>query len=207
MVLLDQLYMAYRNMVLRVTMKKSEKIKGKEAVAARKKLQIRYGILAVGGIIIVAVIGFVMFNPFVARNGDTVAVYYTGTLDNGTVFDTNLNSTPLIFTLGQGMTIPGFEEAITGMAVNDTKTVTIPPGKAYGFYNGSLVHVLNRSALPANMTPVAGQYYTIRRTTDGAVSMIKIVNVTPTSITWDENNILAGENLTFTIRLVSINQK
>ena len=56
------------------------------------------------------------------------------------------------------------------------------------------------------MTPVAGQYDTIRRTTDGAVSMVKIINVTPTTITWDENNALAGENLTFTIRLVSINQ-
>jgi peptidylprolyl isomerase len=204
---MDQLYMDYRNMVLRVIMKKSEKIKGKEAVAARKKLKIRYGILAAAGIIVVVVIGFVMFNPFVAKNGDTVAVYYTGTLDNGTVFETNLNSTPLAFTLGQGMTIPGFEEAVTSMAVNDTKTVTILPEKAYGFYNSSLVHVLNRSALPANLTPVAGQYYTIRRTADGAVSMIKIINVTPTTITWDENSVLAGENLTFTIRLVSINQK
>ena len=105
------------------------------------------------------------------------------------------------------MVIPGFDEAVIGMTVNDTRTVTIPPEKAYGFYNSSLVHLLNRSALPANMTPVAGQDHTIRRTTDGAVSMVKIINVTPTTITWDENNALAGENLTFSIRLVSINQK
>jgi peptidylprolyl isomerase len=78
------------------------------------------------------------------------------------------------------MVIPGFEETVASMAVNDGKTVKIPPEKAYGTYNSSLVHVLNRSALPANMTPVAGQYYSIRRTTDGAVSMIKIINVTPT---------------------------
>jgi FKBP-type peptidyl-prolyl cis-trans isomerase 2 len=57
------------------------------------------------------------------------------------------------------------------------------------------------------MTPVAGQYYSIRRTTDGAVSVVKIINVTPTTITWDENHELAGKNLTFTLRLVSINQK
>jgi peptidylprolyl isomerase len=188
-------------------MKKSEKIKGKEAAATRKKLQVRYGILLVVIIVIVAVLGFVMFNPFVAKNGDTVSVYYTGTLDDGTVFDSNVNSSPLSFTLGNGMTIQGFEEAITGMAVNNTKTVKIPPEKAYGSYNSSLVHVLNRSALPANMTPVVGQYYSIRRTADGAVSVIKIVNVTPTTITWDENHELAGKNLTFTIRLVSIKQK
>jgi peptidylprolyl isomerase len=188
-------------------MKKSEKIKGKEAVAARKKLQVRYGLLVAAGIIIIAVLWFVMFNPLVAKTGDTVAVYYTGTLDDGTVFDTNLHGTPLAFTLGEGAVIPGFEEAVTGMAVNDIKTVKIPPEKAYGLYNSSLVHVLNRSALPANMTPVAGQYYSIRRTTDDSVSVIKIVNVTPTTITWDENHELAGKNLTFTIRLVSINEK
>jgi peptidylprolyl isomerase len=188
-------------------MKKSEKIKGKEAASARRKLQVRYGILVAVGIIIVAVLGFVMFNPAVAKTGDTVSVYYTGTLDDGTIFDTNMNATPLAFTLGKGMVIPGFEEAVGGMAVNDSKTVKIPPEKAYGSYNSSLVHVLNRSALPANMTPVAGQYYSIRRTTDSAVSVIKIINVTPTTITWDENHELAGKNLTFTLRLVSINQK
>ncbi len=193
-------------MVVGVIMKKSEKIKGKEAAAARKNLKLLYGILAAMGIVIVAVLGFIMFNPFVAKTGDTVSAYYTGTLDNGTVFDTNVNATPLTFTLGKGLVIPGFEDAIAGMALNNTRTVKIPPEKAYGFYNSSLVHVLNRSALPVNMTPVAGQYYTIRRTTDGAASLVRIINVTPTTITWDENNPLVGENLTFTIRLISINQ-
>jgi peptidylprolyl isomerase len=189
------------------TMKKSEKIKGKEAVAARKKLQLGYGIFVAAGIIIVAILVFMMFNPFIAKNGDKVSVFYTGTLDNGTIFDTNINATPLVFTLGKEMVFPGFEEAILGMGVNDTRTVTIPPDRAYGFYNSSLVHILNRSALPANMTPLVGEYYTIRRTTDGAVSMVKIINVTPTTITWDENNALVGENLTFTLRLVSINRE
>jgi peptidylprolyl isomerase len=188
-------------------MKKSEKIKGKEAAAARKKMHVRYGILVGVGILIATILGFVMFNPFVAKTGDTVSVYYTGTLDDGTIFDTNENGTALAFTLGQGAVIPGFEEAIIGMGVNDIKTVKIPPEKAYGTYNSSLVHILNRSALTANMTPVAGQYYSIRRTSDNAVSVIKIINVTPTTITWDENHELAGKNLTFTLRLVSINQK
>ena len=188
-------------------MKKSEKIKGKEAAAARRKLQVRYGILVVVVIVIVSVLGFVMFNPYVAKTGDTVSVYYTGTLDDGTVFDTNVNSIPLNFTIGKGMVIPGFEEAVIGMAINDQKTVRISPERAYGAYNNSLVHVLNRSALPANMTPEVGQVYSIRKTTDGLSSFVRIINVTPTTITWDENPELAGENLTFTIRLVSINQK
>ena len=204
---MGQLYMAFRIIVYKSSMKKSEKSKGKEAVAARKKKQVQYGIIAAAGIILVAFLGFAMFNPFVAKAGDTVNVFYTGTLDDGSVFDTNVNATPLAFTLGKGMVIPGFEEAVSGMAVNDEKTVRIPADKAYGSYNSSLVHVLNRSVLPANMTPVVGQFFTIRRTIDGATSVVKIINVTPSTITWDENHELAGKNLTFSIKLVAINKK
>jgi peptidylprolyl isomerase len=187
-------------------MKKSEKIKGKEAVATRKKKQARYGIIAAAAIILVALFGFVMFNPFVARAGDAVKVFYTGSLDDGTVFDTNMNATPLAFTVGKGMVIPGFDEAVIGMGVNDVKTVRIPSEKAYGSYNSSLVNTLNRSAFPSNITPMVGQFYSVRRTTDGVVTLVKIINVTPSTITLDANHELAGKNLTFSIRLVSINE-
>jgi peptidylprolyl isomerase len=198
--------MPFRITIYTSSMKKSEKIKGKEAVAARKKKQVRYGIIAVAGIIIIAIIGFVIFNPFVAKVGNSVTVYYTGTLDDGSVFDTNVNATPLVFTLGKGMVIPGFDEAVSGMVMNEEKTVRIPADKAYGSYNRSLVHVLNRSALPANMTPVMGQFLTIRNTIDGTASVVKIINVTPFTITLDRNHALVGKDLTFSIKLVAINK-
>jgi peptidylprolyl isomerase len=202
---MSQLYLAYRIIVYKSSIKKSGKIKGKEVVAARKKKQVQYGIIAAAGIILVALLGFAMFNPFVAKAGDTVNVFYTGTLDDGTVFDINVNATPLAFTVGKGMVVPGFEEAVVGMAVNDVKTVRIPSEKAYGSYNNSLIHVMNRSAFPANVTPVAGQYYAIKSITDGTVSYIKIINVTQSTITLDGNHELAGKNLTFSIRLAGIN--
>jgi peptidylprolyl isomerase len=202
---MSQLYLAYRIIVYKSSIKKSGKIKGKEVVAARKKKQVQYGIIAAAGIILVALLGFAMFNPFVAKAGDTVNVFYTGTLDDGTVFDINVNATPLAFTVGKGMVVPGFEEAVVGMAVNDVKTVRIPSEKAYGSYNNSLIHVMNRSAFPANVTPVAGQYYAIKSITDGTVSYIKIINVTQSTITLDGNHELAGKNLIFSIRLAGIN--
>ena len=202
---MSQLYLAYRIIVYKSSIKKSGKIKGKEVVAARKKKQVQYGIIAAAGIILVALLGFAMFNPFVAKAGDTVNVFYTGTLDDGTVFDTNVNATPLAFTVGKGMVVPGFEEAVVGMAVNDVKTVRIPSEKAYGSYNNSLIHVMNRSAFPANVTPVAGQNYAIKSITDGTVSYIKIINVTQSTITLDGNHELAGKNLIFSIRLAGIN--
>jgi len=204
---MSQLYKVHRFIEYKCTMKKSEKIKGKEAVATRKKKQVRFGIIAAAAIILVALFGFVMFNPFVAKSGDTVKVFYTGSFDDGTVFDTNLNATPLAFTVGKGMVIPGFDEAVIGMGVNDVKTVWIPFEKAYGSYNRSLVNTLNRSAFPSNITLLAGQFYSVRRTTDGTITQVKIINVTPSSITLDGNHELAGKNLTFSIRLVSINKK
>jgi FKBP-type peptidyl-prolyl cis-trans isomerase 2 len=91
------------------------------------------------------------------------------------------------------------------MAVNDEKTVRILADKAYRSYNSSRVLILNRSALPANMTPVVEQFSTIRNTIDGT-ACVKIINVTPSTITWDENHELVGKNLTFSIKLVVINK-
>ncbi len=159
-------------------MKKSEKIKGKQAVALQKKKQFRYGLLAGAGVVIVAIIVLVFFNPFVVKAGDTVKVFYTGTLDDGTIFDSNVNGTPLTFTVGKGMVIPGFEEAVIGMAANSEKTVKISPEKAYGLYNTSLIHVVNRSAFPSNLTPAVGQYYSVQSTIDGSESSVKVINVT-----------------------------
>ena len=65
-------------------MKKSEKLKGKAAVANRKKQYTRYGVAAAAVIVVVLIVGFYLFNPFVAKKGDTVMIYYTGSLENGT---------------------------------------------------------------------------------------------------------------------------
>jgi peptidylprolyl isomerase len=187
-------------------MKKSEKVKGKEAVALRKKKMQQYGIGIIVVLVVTAAIAFYFFNPFYAKAGDTVSVYFTGTLDDGTVFDSNLNSTPLVFTLGKGSVLPGFEDAVTGMAPNTTKTVRIPMAKAYGAYDTSLIHTINRSSINIE-NPVAGERYSIRRVVDNAVAHVKILNVTPDTLTLDENPELAGKDLTYTITLVEIAKK
>jgi len=184
-------------------MKKSEKIKGKERVVERRRQYKIVGLVVAGVIIVAVILLFLLFNPFVARAGDTVTVYYTGTLDNGTVFDSNMNGTPRSFVLGSGQLIAGFNEAVTGMGANDQKTVRIPVEKAYGPYRTELVHDMSRSIFPANEPPIVGEYYTFKRSSDGAVSRVKVVNVTSSTVTIDENHVLAGQDLTFTIRLVS----
>ncbi|MDD5144096.1 peptidylprolyl isomerase [Methanoregula sp.] len=184
-------------------MKKSEKVKGKEAVAAKKKKMRQYAIGAVVALVVIAVVTFYFFNPFFAKSGDTVSVYYTGSLADGTVFDSNLNAAPIVFTIGQGKVIPGLEEAVIGMAPNTTKTVHIPMAKAYGPYDSSLVFTVNRSDFGIE-NPVMGERYSIRRATDNAVAHIRIINMTEDTITIDPNHDLAGKDLVFTVTLVRI---
>lgn len=142
-------------------------------------------------------------NAAQAKNGDIVQVDYTGTLENGTVFDTSVGREPLNFTLGEGQMIPGFEQAVLGMKVGESKTVTIPAEDAYGPYNDDLVVVVNREDLPAGLDPEVGEQLQGPRP-DGGTGICTVTNVTNTTITVDFNNPLAGKDLTFEIKLISI---
>jgi FKBP-type peptidyl-prolyl cis-trans isomerase len=64
--------------------------------------------------------------------GKTVAVYYTGKLEDGTVFDSNVGKDPLSFTVAAGQMIPGFDQGVQGMKVGGKRTITIPPSLGYG---------------------------------------------------------------------------
>jgi peptidylprolyl isomerase len=143
----------------------------------------------------------------VAMIGDTVSVYYTGMTEDGTVFGSNMNATPLTFTLGNESVIDGFRDAVIGMAENEEKTVKIPYDKAYGPYRDDLVRLVPRMGPLENKSLEAGQYMTITRKTDNAAMVVKILNVTRDTITWDENNPLAGKNLTYVIKLAGIGKK
>jgi len=188
-------------------MKKSEKVKGKKAVAERKSQYKQYSIYL---IIAAAVIAIVLYATFTisppVKVGDTVDVYYTGTLDNGTIFDSNVNSTPLEFVVGSGEMIKGFDAAVVGMTIGSSKTVHIPVDQAYGPYYPDLISSINRSDNP-NLTPVVGDHLKITNATTGYTFEAKVINVTSSTITFDANYDLAGQNLTFNIKLANITQR
>ena len=142
-------------------------------------------------------------NAAQAKNGDIVQVHYTGTLENGTVFDTSEGREPLEFTLGQGQMIPGFEQAVLGMKIGESKTVTIPADEAYGPYRDDLVQVVNQEDLQPGLDPYVGQQLQGVQP-GGGISVCTVTNVTDTTITVDFNHRLAGKDLTFEIELMSI---
>lgn len=138
-----------------------------------------------------------------AKPGDTVRIHYTGTLDDGSQFDSSTGRDPLEFALGGGQVIPGFDAAVTGMAVGEAKVVTIEPGDAYGERHEQLVQQVPRDTLPENIEPAAGMQLQ-SRSPDGQVMNLVIVEVEDESITLDANHPLSGQALTFAIELVEI---
>ena len=138
-----------------------------------------------------------------AKEGDTVKVHYTGTLDDGTVFDSSIGREPLQFTLGEGQMIPGFEQGVLGMKLGESKTFTIPADQAYGPYHEGLVGEISRDQLQPGREPEVGQQLQATQT-NGQIIIVTIINVSETNVTVDANHELAGEDLTFAIQLVEI---
>jgi peptidylprolyl isomerase len=137
-----------------------------------------------------------------ANVGDTVRVHYVGTLDNGDRFDASVGGDPLEFTLGSGQVIPGFEEAITGMEIGETKQVRIPAEQAYGPYRDEMVLAIPRDQLPGDVELETGQQVQMQQ---GDYTFIAVVeDVSDGAVTFNANHPLAGEALNFDLKLMEI---
>jgi peptidylprolyl isomerase len=166
-----------------------------------------------------------------ATTGDRVKVHYTGTLEDGSVFDKSEDSVeqpddrscgcgskkdiddgcgcdshatgPMEFVIGAGQLIPKFEAAVIGLEPGQSVTVTIPADDAYGQRAEEMVAVIERSEIPSDIHPEPGQQMEVILE-DGSPLPVLVTEVTDTNITLDGNHPLAGRDLTFAIRLVEI---
>jgi len=139
-----------------------------------------------------------------AKKGDKVTLEYTGTLDDGTVFDSSeKHKNPLKFEVGSGQVIPGFDKAVTGMKKGEEKKFTLQPSEAYGDRNPKLTQIVPRSQLPKGHEPKKGMMLAVG-TPDGRQIPATITEVTADNVTLDMNHPLAGKALTFKIKVVGI---
>jgi FKBP-type peptidyl-prolyl cis-trans isomerase 2 len=138
-----------------------------------------------------------------AKPGDTVKIHYTGKLDDGTVFDSSVNREPLEFTLSSGQVIPGFENAVVGMAPGESKTEKIPMEQAYGPYRAEMVLEVDKQQLPPDLEPDVGLQLQVQQP-NGQVIPVYITGITDSTVTLDANHPLAGQDLVFDIQLVEI---
>lgn len=137
------------------------------------------------------------------QNGNTVKVHYTGRLEDGEVFDSSDGREPLEFVAGQGMVIPGFDIAVEGMSVGDSKTVTIPAEDAYGPVREEMIFSISRGMLPEGMQPQTGEALQLNMQ-DGQTMVAEITEVTDENLVLNANHPLAGKTLIFDIELVAI---
>ncbi len=137
------------------------------------------------------------------ENGLFISVHYTGTLDNGDVFDSSEGRPPLEIQMGAGQLIKGFEAALADMRLNEKKTFTLSPEEAYGLRDDERMHSFARSDVPPGMDPQVGQAIALT-TPDGQQIPARIATVDDEQVTVDLNHPLAGQALTFDIEVVGI---
>jgi peptidylprolyl isomerase len=137
-----------------------------------------------------------------AQAGDTVRIHYTGRLDDGQVFDSSQGGDPLEFTVGAGQVIPGFDQAVQGMAEGEEKRVTIPAEEAYGPRREEMVLTVDRGELPEGVAPEIGQQYQMSQA--GQTFVVTVTDVSDATVELDANHPLAGEDLTFDLQVVGV---
>ena len=139
-----------------------------------------------------------------AKQGNSVKVHYHGTLNDGTVFDSTYEESPMDFTLGEGEIIPGFEEAVEGMDEGEKKDITVEPERAYGEYNEQGVVQVPRENLPEDIQPEEGMMLQLN-TPEDQVVYVTVTEIDDQNVTLDANHPLAGKTLNFNIELIQIN--
>ncbi len=185
--------------------KSKDQTKMAEAAPSKYKFRIRpvylIGIIVV--IIAIAIAGYSTLTPAAQSTvsaGDNISVYYTGSYTNGTVFSTNYGAQPLNFTVGANEVIPGFDNAVLGMRMNETKNVTIPDTEAYGPVNPQLIVFVPITQF-GNQSVNVG---TAVSTSTGEHGVIIAKNAT--NVTVDFNPPLAGRTLVFKIKILAISK-
>lgn len=138
------------------------------------------------------------------KEGDKVKVEYTGTLDDGEVFDSSEGNEPLEFVIGSGEIIPAFEDAVLGMEVGEEKDFRIEASDAYGEHDPKLVEEVPRDQLPDG--DIAPGVMLVAQLENGTEIPATIVEVDNDIVKIDFNHPLAGKALNFHIKLVNIEE-
>lgn len=137
------------------------------------------------------------------KKGDIVTISYHAKLNDGTVFDNSLEGEPFQFTYGNQIVLPELEKAVLEMELGETKMIVIPPAKAYGPYNESLVIPIPKHFLPMDFDAKVGQDF-VYSTEDNEIIRAKVSLEDDINIYFDHNHPLAGKTLEYEITLLEI---
>lgn len=135
----------------------------------------------------------------VAESGLRVKINYTGTLEDGSVFDSSEGREPLAFTVGAGEMIPGFDKGVQGMTVGETKQLRLEPADAYGEHRPEGVQEVPKDRMPEGI-----EVGSVLQTSQGARA--KVMEIAEETVTVDLNHELAGKTLNFEVTLMEVTE-
>ena len=138
-----------------------------------------------------------------AKSGQKAQVHYTGTLSDGSVFDSSQGREPLSFVVGAGQVIAGFDQAVLGMEIGQSKTFTLTSDEAYGPHNAEAVQTVPLGDIPSDIQLFVGAMLQAS-TPDGQQVQLTVTELNDDDVTLDANHPLAGQDLTFEVELVSL---
>jgi len=136
-------------------------------------------------------------------DGDTVLLQYVVRLADGKIVSRTEDGKAMKLTIGERSIIPGLDQAIKGMYVQETKDFRINAANAYGTHNPQLLRVFDRASLPEAVDPVPGLILRLSDK-DGRQMAATVIKVEKTNITVDLNHPLAGKDLFISVRIVDI---
>ena len=139
------------------------------------------------------------------KQNSVVSVIYTGTFaESGEVFDSNVNQQPLVFLVGHGNMIEGFEQEMLGAAVGEPREFTLTPERAYGFRDEANVQSIPRTQFPEGMELEVGMI--LGAQSDQGPMQFTVVNVNDDLVIVDLNHQMAGHTLQFNVEVVEIRE-
>jgi peptidylprolyl isomerase len=138
------------------------------------------------------------------KQGDNVKIHYTGTLEDGTVFDSSvIRGEPIEFTVGDGRLLPDFETGVIGMSPGESKNVAISHEHAYGPYRDEMVIALPRNQVPENLNVEVGLQLQLTLESSQPI-VVNVTDISESTVTLDANHPLAGQDLSFELQLLEI---
>lgn len=137
------------------------------------------------------------------KPGDTVKVHYTGRLDDGTIFDRTLEREPFEVKIGSGLSAPGFEMRMTGMAVGEKKSFSVTPEEGFGLRDEKYIEKLNRENFPEDLKLEVGKQLQVPHA-EGGFIRATVMAIDDSTVTLDTNHPLAGKILHFEVEIIDI---
>lgn len=138
-----------------------------------------------------------------AQIGDRITIHYIGTLDNGRIFHQADEDSPMVATLGNDEMFPRMEEQILGMSIGEVRNVHLCVTEAYGPRKPENMIEVQRTLFPADRTLTIGQKLSIE-IGGGSARVMRVREIKADSVVLDGNHDLAGCDLTFALKLASL---